>query len=292
MRLGVAEGPVPHDPAQVDERLGAKLRELGVDGVFAHFGYGSGAAPDDVDHAVFERARDLLQMHGVRVVQSWGWDVNFVHPDRDVRARHLDRFRSALTIAELLGADGVTMGCGSHNPRGLYWPHPENHTTQSQARLVASLKEAGAMAEQRGLVIALENHVMTTLDSPERVRDVLSSVDSPAVRLNVDPVNFVSDLEALWNSTDLVNRIFDCIGEYAVCGHVKDVYAEDRLVVHISETFAGDGEFDLHTFLRRFEATLPDGYLFLEHLPEELLPRAKRHIDMVLAELGIRVRTS
>ena len=109
MRLGVAEGPVPHDPAQVDERLGAKLRELGVDGVFAHFGYGSGATPDDVDHAVFERARDLLQMHGVRVVQSWGWDVNFVHPDRDVRARHLDRFRSALTIAELLGADGVTM---------------------------------------------------------------------------------------------------------------------------------------------------------------------------------------
>ena len=135
------------------------------------------------------------------------------------------------------------------------------------------------MAEQRGLVIALENHVMTTLDSPERVRDVLSSVDSPAVRLNVDPVNFVSDLEAL------VELHGPRQPHFRLHRGVRRVRSREgrvrrrRLVVHISETFAGDGEFDLHTFFRRFEATLPDGYLFLEHLPEELLPRAKRHID-------------
>jgi sugar phosphate isomerase/epimerase len=226
----------------------------------------------------------------VRVVQSWGWNVNFIHPDRDVRAQHLQRFDRALAVAELLGAEGVTMGGGSHNPRGLYWPHPDNHTAETRDRLVASLREAGAMADSRGLVIALENHVMTTLDTPERVRDILDEVDSPGVRLNVDPVNFVGDLAALWGSTELIERVFDLLGEYAVCGHVKDVYAEDRLVVHLSETFAGDGELDLATYFRRFEALLPDGYLFLEHLPEELMPRAKLHVDTLLAELGIEVR--
>jgi sugar phosphate isomerase/epimerase len=292
MRLGVAEGPLPLDPSAVDERVAAKIRDLGFDGVFAHFGYGSGAGPDDIDPSVFSRAREALETHGVRIVQSWGWNVNFVHPDGDVRAQHLRRFDRALAVAELLGADGVTMGSGSHNPRGLYWPHRDNHTKETRDRLVASLREAGAMAESRGLVIALENHVMTTLDTPERVRDVLDDVDSPGVRLNVDPVNFVGDLEALWSSTQLIERIFDVLGEYAVCGHVKDVYAEDRLVVHLSETYAGDGELDLATYFRRFEALLPDGYLFLEHLPEELMPRAKRHVDDLLAELGIEVRRS
>jgi sugar phosphate isomerase/epimerase len=68
---------------------------------------------------------------------------------------------------------------------------------------------------------------------------------------------------------------------------VKDVYPEDRLVLHLSETMPGDGEFDLRRFLERFEELLPDGYLFVEHLPEELVPQAKQKLDGLLAELGI-----
>jgi hypothetical protein len=44
--------------------------------------------------------------------------------------------------------------------------------------------------------------------------------------------------------------------------------------------------FDLGELLTRFEAALPDAYRFIEHLPEEFVPRAKPMLDRPLAELG------
>jgi sugar phosphate isomerase/epimerase len=292
MRIGVVEGPVPHDIDLVTERLGGKLLELGFTGIFAHFGYdGSAAEPEDLDRAKCAHARDLLAAYGVRVAQSWTWDVNFIHPDKDVRTRDLVRLRGAAEVARALGADGMTSGGGSHNPRGIFWPHPDNHTAATQARLVESLREAARIVEDNGIAIGLEPHVMTTLDSAERIRDILDAVGSPSIRVNLDPVNLVPDLPTLWASTELVEHVLDVLAPYAITGHVKDAYAEDRLVVHVSETFPGDGCFDIRTYLRRFEEALPDAYMFIEHLPEELVPRAKLHVDSVLAELSIEVRT-
>jgi sugar phosphate isomerase/epimerase len=287
MRIGVAEGPMPYGLDEVDERLGAKLADLGFTGVFAHLGYGSNLEPGGLDLERCRRARDVLAAYGVRIVQSWGWNANLVHPDPDERRRQVARLGDALRVAQALGADGVTLGCGSHNPRGGYWPHRRNHTHEAQERLVSSLRESAALADGLGMVIALECHVLTTLDAPERVEQILEAVDSPTVRVNLDPVNFVGDLATLWNSAALVDRVFDHLGGYAVSGHVKDVYPEDRLVLHLSETMPGDGEFDLRHYLERFEELLPDGYLFVEHLPEELVPQAKQKLDGLLAELGI-----
>jgi sugar phosphate isomerase/epimerase len=292
MRIGVAEGPVPYDLDLVDERLAAKLAELGFTGIFAHFGYGQEVEPAALDRGKCRQARDVLAAYGVRVAQAWAWSPNLVHPDDAVRASEVGRLRAALEVAAELGADGVTGGCGSRNPRGGYWPHRENHTADAQACLVRSLQEAAPAAESLGLRIALECHVLTTLDSPERVREILDAVDSPAVGVNLDPVNFIGDLDTLYDSAGLLDRVFDCLGRYAVCGHVKDVYAEDRLVLHLSETLLGDGEFDLRSYVMRFEELLPDGYLFIEHLPEDLVPRAKSVLDTLLGDLAIHVRAA
>ncbi len=290
MRLGVAEGPFPFDPALVDARVAAKISDLGFSGVFAHLGYGSGAEPGDVPAATWARVREVLAVFGLRVVQSWNWDASLVQPDGDRRRRELTRLRGALEVAAALGADGVVTGSGGHNPRGPYWPHRDNHAPQTQRQLVESLREAARIAEDLGQMIALEAHVMTVLDSPERLRDVLDAVDSPAVGVNADPVNLIGDLHALWNSTALIERTFDLLGDRILSGHIKDVYAEDRLVLHLSQTVPGDGELDLHAYLLRFEACAPDAYLFVEHLPEDLVPRAKQHVDAVVDELGIAVR--
>jgi sugar phosphate isomerase/epimerase len=288
--LGVAEGPLPFDPARVDEDVARRIRDLGFSGVMSHLGYASGAEPDDVEPDVWARARETLDRFGLRVVQSWSWGASLIHPPGDGRRQELRRLAGALRVAAALDADGIVIGSGGHNPRGPYWPHRDNHTAATRDLLVENLREAGRAAEDMGLVIALENHVATTLDTPERVRDVLDAVGSPAVRLNVDPVNFVGDLPTLWDSTALIERVFDLLGPYIVSGHVKDVYAEERLVVHLSETVPGDGDLDLHTFLRRFEETAPDAYLIVEHLPEALIPRAKQHVDRLVEELGITVR--
>lgn len=290
MRVGVSDGPTPFDPDQVDERVAAKIHELGFSGVATHFGYGLGVAPADLTTARCRRARDVLAAYGIRIVQAWGWSANLIHPDPAERRRQVALLGAAARVAADLGAAMVIVGSGSHNPRGPYWPHRDNHAPDTQERLVASLREAASAAEHHGVVITLEGHVLTTLDTPERVRDIVQAVGSPAVRVNLDPVNFVGDLPTLYASTQLLTHVFEVLGDMVVSGHVKDVYAEDRLVLHLSETVLGDGEFDLRTYLTLFEKRLPDAYLFIEHLPEELVARAKGAFDDLAGELGIRYR--
>jgi sugar phosphate isomerase/epimerase len=79
--------------------------------------------------------------------------------------------------------------------------------------------------------------------------------------------------------------MFDALAEVAVSGHVKDVYAEDRFVLHLSETVPGDGELDLAAYVRLFARRLPGRYLFVEHLPAALVPRARDAIDRLCAEV-------
>jgi sugar phosphate isomerase/epimerase len=115
-------------------------------------------------------------------------------------------------------------------------------------------------------------------------------VDSEWVGVSLDPVNFIADLPTLYNTTALLDDLFDRLGPKIFAAHVKDALVEDRLVVHISETVPGRGVFDLDTFLRRFEATCPDGYALIEHLPDELVPEATDYVRSRLDRLGIALR--
>jgi sugar phosphate isomerase/epimerase len=286
MRIGLSGGPLPYDAREVDDRLALKLAELGFTGVLVHFGYGHPRGLEEADPGAWRHARDVLAAHGVRIVQCWGFAPTLV-ADEAARRGEVRRLEGALRLAREVDADAVLTGCGSLNPRGAYWPHRANRTPEARDRLVAALRAAAPAAELLGVTIALECHVLTTLDSPETAREIVQRIGSPAVGVNLDPVNFVGDLPTLYDSDALVERIFAELGHLAVSGHVKDVYPEDRLVLHLSETIPGDGEFDLRAYLRRFEEHLPDRYLFVEHLPEELVPRAKSILDGLLAELGI-----
>jgi L-ribulose-5-phosphate 3-epimerase len=232
----------------------------------------------------------MLAAYGVRVVQTWGWSPTLVHPDETTRVEEVNRLAAALRLAADFGADGVTLGCGSLNPLGGYWPHPANFSDTARLQLIRSLRDVAPIASNLGVTVALEGHVLTTLNTPERVRDILEAVDSPAVGVNLDPVNFVADLPTLYTSSSLVERVFEALGPFAIAGHVKDVYAENRLVVHLSETLIGDGDFDVRNYLIRFEELLPDGYMFIEHLPEDMVGRARAVLDSLLADVGIEVR--
>jgi sugar phosphate isomerase/epimerase len=291
VRLGVSDGPLPFDLDAVDDRVAAKIADLGFTGVGAHFGYEQGLAPSDLTPAACTRVRETLAVRGIGVIQLWAWEPNLIHPDESRRTQEIARLCEATRVARDLGAPIVTCGSGSANPRGAYWPHPDNHTEATAERLVDSLRRASTAAADHGVVIALECHCATTLSTPEHVRAMLEAVDSPAVRVNLDPVNFLSDLPTLYAHDKLLDRVFSELGPFAVSGHVKDAYAEERLVVHISETLLGDGAFDVRGYLERFEAALPDAYILIEHLPEELVPRAKLALDELLAELGIIPRS-
>jgi sugar phosphate isomerase/epimerase len=274
MRFGLCGDLIPTDPAAIDDRVAARIAELGFSAVTAQFRTGG---PEE-----WRRARATLERHGIRIEQAWAFGANFAAGGAEPVALAGEAMRAAAA----LGAGAIIGGAGSAHPAGGYRPHPDNRGGATRDRLVRTLREVAARGQEHGVALALECHVLGPLHSPEAARDVLDAVGSPWLRVNLDPANFVGDLATLYAGEGLIARMFDALGPYAVSGHAKDVYVEDGFVLHLSETVPGDGELALPAFLRRFAAELPEATMFVEHLPAGLVARARMALEEMLHAPG------
>jgi sugar phosphate isomerase/epimerase len=152
---------------------------------------------------------------------------------------------------------------------------------------VNSLAQISRMAEDAGVVIVVEGHTVSPLNTAAIVRDVIDRVGSPALKFNCDPVNFVSGVQDVYDSRRVLDDLFDTLGALNWAVHAKDMNIEDRHVVHISEVVMGRGYMDLGYMLQRFEQVRPDGYVIVEHLPDDLIPEARDALLAAAAKAGI-----
>jgi sugar phosphate isomerase/epimerase len=283
MRIGVAGGIVPRDLDQLDAARVDQLAALGISGVGTHFR----GDPATLSRDLLRRAHDLFAARGIAIVQSWGWHQPLISDDEGVRREATRILAHAVRVAADLGAHAVMSGPGSFSKTGPWHPHPRNHSPEAEDALVRSLRETVGACEQYGVPIALEGHIVSTLDSATRIRRIIDRVGSPWIKISLDPVNYIAGFPALWDTTTLLNELFDTLGPSIVDAHIKDARARDGLVIHIDEAVPGEGVLDYATFFRRFEETLPGGYGLVEHLPDELYPRAVANVRRMLGEFGI-----
>ncbi len=284
MKLGVI-GMIPSDFRTVDDALCLHIREMGFSGVVAHIA----GDPFSCDLDALDHLKDILRHHALRWVQLWGWYPSIVTPDARVREAGIRAACEIVRLGALMGVDSIGMRPTSMSTVGPWSPHPANYHTETEVRLIDSLKQIASAAAHDQIPIALECHVLTTLHSPTVIRRVLDAVNSPWLNINFDPVNFVGDLHSAYDLTTLLNHLFDTLGHLAVSAHIKDVVVEDDLVVHIREALLGEGLMDFDTLLTRFEALTPESYAFIEHLPPEKVPQAAAFLRRKLNELGIPI---
>jgi sugar phosphate isomerase/epimerase len=259
--------------------------DLGLQGIGAHLTVpAAGVAPQTA-----ARVAGLVADHGLELLQIWGPYPSIISPDERVRREGVEGARAIVRLAAQMGVAGAGVRPTSHNPRGDWWPHPDNYSQETEDRFVRSLGEVVETAAGEGINVILETHVTTVLHSPERIRRVIGRVGSPRLRLNLDPVNFVGDLAAAYSPAPLVHRLFSELGPYTDTVHIKDYVLEDRFVVHISETTPGAGMMDLDTVLRCTHNLAPGMYGIIEHLPLDQLAIARRNLGDRLTALGIPV---
>lgn len=265
LRLGVAGGPVPRDPGDVDESLARQLAALGVRVLTTHFRPTPEVVAEDAS-----RVRRVLAEQGLSIVQATGYNPQLTHPDDAVLSTELDRLRAAFDTARLLGAEMIISGCGSRHPSHFYGPHPDNHLPATRERLIASLRRVVPWAANAGVILALECHVTTALDTPEHIRDVVNAVDSPWVRANFDPVNLLGDFQQVWHNADAMRHMWRTLGAcYAKSAHIKDVVTDPDFVVHISEAAPGHGLLDLDAYFEVVAQLGEDTAVIVEHLPAD-----------------------
>lgn len=277
-RLGLA-GPaaIPRAARDVTAQVGARLAARGVEAVVAHFG----ALPD----AEATRVRGVLAEHGVRIVQLAGYRPNLVDPDGAARTRALDDLRPVLDTVRALGADMFLTGCGSVNPASFYGPHPDNHHPGTRARLIESLTMAARMAEQAQVVFALECHVLTTLDTPEHIAEILAGVGSPWIKANFDPVNLIGGLGAAYDTAGAMRHMVELLRPYYVpVAHLKDVAVKvDGFPLQLEEVPPGRGLVDFDVLLELAAQLGESPTLVLEHLTAQQVEPALSYVNSAIA---------
>lgn len=284
MRLGMSGAFLPGRMDDFTEETARRIRDLGFSGCFTRFT----DDPFQTPPARANRVRDLLAAHGLRMYQAIGYRPPLIHPDETVRRQAAQVLGAAVRLTKELGCRGTHTGPGSLNPRGAWFPHPYNWTPQARDQLIKSLREVAPVAEDCGVYVGMEGHVLVTLDSAATMAEVLRAVDSPMIRCDLDPVNWITR-ETVYDTGKAITGMADTLGDLIIGGHAKDVTIEDRLVLHLSECPAGTGLLEWETFLPRIEALNPDFPLVVEHCSSEELPRISEFLHAKAKELGITV---
>jgi sugar phosphate isomerase/epimerase len=108
------------------------------------------------------------------------------------------------------------------------------------------------------------------------------------VRCDLDPVNWITR-ETVYDTGAAIRRMARALEGFVIGGHAKDVFIEDRLVLHIAECPAGLGLLDWETFLPIIEGINSDFPLVVEHCTGDELPRISAFLHHKAKALGITI---
>lgn len=286
MRLGVV-GMMPSDFRTISADHLAAVRSLGLSGVGFH-APGRGLA--DVTDRECAQVRQTFADAGMELVQfGIGFPDCLFDPDAGARDEIVGVIGRGLEVAAALGAHVCLIRTGSLSGQGSYFPAAENHTRQSWQHLIDTLGRVAEKAEAVEQTVVIETHLLTILDSPEANRDAIAEVGSERLRVVMDYTNHFPTVQHVFHSTERLNHIFDLMGPISAVGHCKDIRFGKGLVLHIDEAIPGEGLLDLHTALRRWHSLYPDGYMLLEHLPNEDYPTAAANALRIAAEAEVEI---
>jgi sugar phosphate isomerase/epimerase len=282
MKIGLL-GLVWSDWTDVDYNRLRFAVELGFHGVGAHLTVPASTITDELAAHV----KAIYDAQNLPLLQLWGPYPCIISPDETIRRAGVEGARDLVRLAAKMGVPESGVRPTSLNPRGDWWPHPDNYQPETEDRLVRSLSEILETAHELGIDVVLETHVTTTLNTADTIRRVIERTGSDRLKVNLDPCNFVGDLQTACNPAPMIHHIFDVLTPFIATVHLKDYYTEDRFTVHIAETVIGTGLMDFDTVLRRAQAANPDGYVVIEHLPINLIALAKRNLTEKIKALGI-----
>ena len=286
MRLGVC-GMLPPDFREISDQHLAAIKALNLTGAAFH---APGEELSAITAAECHKVRDTIAAAGMDLPQfGIGFAECLFDPSPAVRDQVVGKIERGIEVARDLAAHTCLIRTGSLNPSGSYSPSPLNLTPEARALLIETLKRIAAKAESEAVTVVIETHLLTIMGSPEANRDVLQAVGSERMTVVMDYVNHFQNLHQVYNSTERLQHIFEIMNPISTVGHCKDIKLSNGLVLHIDEEIPGDGELDLVTALKLWDDAHPDGYMLLEHLPNEKYPRAAANVHRILAAAGIPV---
>lgn len=265
---------------QTMEQRAAKAREEGFSCV--HLAYSKVIQGVTFDSAALNEG---LAKYTKRVFEGNGLDVavlgcylNLAHPDPEKLAEIKSKYYGHLRVAALAGA--CVVGTETGAPNAQYKLDANTHTQEALNTFIRNLADVVECAEHFGVSMAIEpvwNHIVYNAD---RAVEVLKAIQSPNLRIILDPVNLLSmenadNREAVFQ--DAVEKLCDDIAVV----HLKDFVRRDGKLVSVA---AGTGEMQYDNILRFLKARKPFIQATLENTCNDNAVAARELIERVYRE--------
>ncbi len=219
---------------------------------------GFGMNPAKITPGFAARVRKELDVHDIRVAVL-GCYINMAHPDPAEMAKLGAWFKMHLRHARDFGTCLVATETGSLNRD--YSFHEDNFSAKAFSHFIANLEPLVAEAERFGVFVAIEGVADHIINSPERMKKVLDTINSSNLKVIFDPVNLITE-ENYREQHKLINKVFDLYGSQVAVVHAKDFVMENGIK---KPRTLGKGIFDYKYFL-------------------EFLSRQKPYIDILIEE--------
>jgi sugar phosphate isomerase/epimerase len=244
MKLGYCTWGMPTVPADTFIPL---LSQLGYDGIELTVIPGYTTELSLLDAAERKRIAHMLKEYHLALPAIAG-HTHMVERDPDTAALHWSRLTAAVDLALDWAQDGAPPAVDT-----TVGGTPEQWD-ELRPLMIERVGELVRYGEQRGVVIAIEPHVGSMLDTPARVLELLDAIRSPNLKLNFDISHF--------NVMGIpIAESVAALAAHSVHTHVKD---ERGVVPNFEFLIPGEGEFDYVAYLHAMREHGYTGFITAE----------------------------
>jgi sugar phosphate isomerase/epimerase len=219
--------------------------------------------PGHIDPGLADRIKLEMDNRGIEMAAVCGL-YNMIHPDEARRGEGLRRLRVLAAACERLGTSVIALCTGTRDPNNMWRRHPGNDSPEAWQDLVDSMHEALEIAERYKVTLAFEPEVSNVVDSAVKGRRLLDEMDSPHLKVVMDPANIFHRGELPY-MREKIDEAFSLLGEDTVIAHAKDL-DRDGEAGHLA---AGQGLLDYDHYLSLLSEVDLDVPLILHGLDEE-----------------------
>ncbi len=241
---------------------------------------GLAAMPDDIPAVMAKSIADTANLAAVTVVGLSGtW--NMIHPDPAVRDAGMRRLEVLAKACPVIGTRLITLCTGTRDADDQWRAHPDNATPEAWRDLLASMERAVVIAERYDIDLGIEPEWANVVDSAVKARRLLAEIDSPRLKLVLDPAN-LAEVETPERRRAIVAEAIDLLADRLAMAHAKDRDARGEFVA------AGRGVIDFPHFMRALQDAGFMGPIVAHGLSAAEAPAAAEYLKRTAAEAGWR----
>lgn len=204
-----------------------------------------------------------------------GCYLNLANPDPEQLKAIQSKYMANIRFAAHLGAGVVGTETGAPN---VEYKFEEACWSEEALQLfIKNLRPVVKYAEQMGVLIAIEPVVRHIVCNPVRARRVLDEINSPNLRIILDPVNLL-EIYNYEKQDEIVDEAIELLGKDVAVLHVKDFVIEDNKLKSVP---VGQGQFHWERVIPYMKKEKPFMHATLEDTKPDNAVAALKHIKEI-----------